>query len=390
MTKNYGDLITAGSLALALTVGAFEYLFDPDRTPRPLAGPIISLHVLVASFGLASFYYDKSTVLSLATCLGFILLILALNVCNFQQYSNSSLLPEFMWVYCHISANFGLSFRIKASLGILTLAAGLFSVAHSALPVDPSVNLVLFGCTGIHIAFHYFASNGRIDLLTMHGARAVMATTFAYHIWSELQNLRNNLEHDAHAGTFELLKACFFAVVGLASVGAFSSNIDEKKNLEDELRMVGLAAQASETAIAITDADLRIVWSNPALERLVCKKDKRDLHICSIIDALDLHANDTVLLEGAFEVNSAREVEINIGYSIYNVEVTPFPPATTKAGTFSVALRDITEIRRREHAEQSAEREVMMTKAMSKSMEVLTHELRTPLQVRRGGVATVF
>lgn len=47
---------------------------------------------------------------------------------------------------------------------------------------------------------------------------------------------------------------------------------------------------------------------------------------------------------------------------------------------YVVAFKDITEYRKLQSAEKAVEREAMMSKAMSDSMEVLTHELRTPLQ----------
>ena len=45
-----------------------------------------------------------------------------------------------------------------------------------------------------------------------------------------------------------------------------------------------------------------------------------------------------------------------------------------------MALKDITEYKKLEQAEKAAERDALMAKAMGDSMEVLTHELRTPLQ----------
>lgn len=48
----------------------------------------------------------------------------------------------------------------------------------------------------------------------------------------------------------------------------------EIRRQEDKLLMVGLALQASETAIAITDSRKRIIWCNPALESMVADAHK--------------------------------------------------------------------------------------------------------------------
>jgi nitrogen-specific signal transduction histidine kinase len=64
-------------------------------------------------------------------------------------------------------------------------------------------------------------------------------------------------------------------------------------------------------------------------------------------------------------------------------EVTPFPDDQDKhacGSRFLVVLKDITKERARKRVEKTAERKALVAKAMSESMETLTHELGMPLQ----------
>ena len=119
-----------------------------------------------------------------------------------------------------------------------------------------------------------------------------------------------------------MVKAGCVAIVGLAATGAFGKQINIKEQLEvlvqqrtkeiqqqsdklrektDKLYMVNLALQASETAIAITDSDRFIIWSNAAFERICHNSGKprengsNDTNYCSnhrLIDVLALDSSD--------------------------------------------------------------------------------------------------
>lgn len=426
--RNYGDLVNAGILGLGclglLHEKVLELRGELERPPRPCFAICVSLQIWVVVFGSVSFFQNRK-VFSILASLGCIVLMTLMNVYNFQQYSKSSLLPEFVCIYLSIAANMRLPCAWKAFLGILTLLAGLFSVAHSTLPVEPQANEILFSCMGLYLAINYYWHRGTTDRIATHGARAIMVATFCYEIASEIQALLNAPAYDANVGTYKLATVAFYAMVGLASVGVFSSNIEEKNRLEvlveertreilrqqDELYLVGLASQASETAIAITDLNQNVMWSNPALERLLAKRpqNNKDVGKKTIVEQLNLDADDRRRIISSFQTtDGARNVEVTIGESEYDMEISRFGGTDTKGQTlpivstrFVVALKDVTERKRREQAEEAALREVMMTKAMTKSMEVcklyclpffdfflsripstatVTHELRTPLR----------
>uniref|UniRef100_A0A7S3LB42 histidine kinase n=2 Tax=Amphora coffeiformis TaxID=265554 RepID=A0A7S3LB42_9STRA len=436
--RKYGDLISAGGYSLCL-VAILVREMDPTgrTTPRRLAVPITLSHVVTIACGISSFIASDSTLLSVLTILGDILTIGLLNASNFLQYEDSSLLLELIWVFLMIGADFDLSFYVKACLGACTLVGGIVSTLYSELPVPlVETTQLLLLCAILHTVIHYIMAYPPAlvdtDWITVHGARAVLAATFCHHMWTELCVILLHPNTQANAGTYAAVKACVLAVAGLASVGTFSTNINEKNCLqalveersreirrqEDKLLMVGLALQASETAIAITDSQKRIIWCNPAFERMAasaresCKcnnnqqqypQKQHALFDRSIADVLQLTVLDGSKLLRAFHSPGRHEDDISVGGSLYNVDVSPYLRDGREDGQqqtanscdeqyheagnsngidhrYVVAFKDITEFRKLQSAEKAVEREAMMSKAMSDSMEVLTHELRTPLQ----------
>ena len=225
-------------------------------------------------------------------------------------------------------------------------------------------------------------------------------------------------------------KATESAASAVAAPAAAETVVAERtrqvRQHEDTLHLVGLALQASETAIAIVDAQQSIVWLNPALERL-CQRatgsgnnnnnnnqNEQDASLLSnfihrsLDDVLALEEKDAQKLLNSFDPTTRHEVEISVGEAIINAEVSPFwgnhsgennnnkhnHPSSddshddgdphnkeTKLDAqprYVVALKDISEFRKLQRVEKLAEQEAMLTKAMSDSMETLTHELRTP------------
>lgn len=279
----------------------------------------------------------------------------------------------------------------------------------------------------------YFNNNRQqsVDWVLVKGARLVLAAIFLFHTANDLISISTNSSLDpvhtykyAHAGNFAVVKAGCVAIVGLAATGAFGKQINIKEHLEvlvqqrtkeiqqqsdklrektDKLYMVNLALQASETAIAITDSDRFIIWSNAAFER-IChnsngkprENDSNDTNYCSnhkLTDVLALDSSDVDnmrKLKDAFDgrtTNSStrEEEEIFINEMIFNLEVSPFPDRTSSfkgsgEDKFIVVFKNITVDRARQVAEQTAQEEAMLAKAMGDSMVTLTHELRTPLQ----------
>jgi PAS domain S-box-containing protein len=227
-----------------------------------------------------------------------------------------------------------------------------------------------------------------------HVASLVLLGTFTYHMASEMVAMVTQPGY-AVTGGYMIIRAGFFGAVGLIAAGAFRQEIDAKAVLEelveertaqivqqaDELRMVGLALKASETAIAITDQQRNIIWLNPALRRLTGKKETALLNT-SLAVALSPSEEDTEKLIRCFNETVSLEDEILVNGKIMYAQVSPSTDAEfqNSGSRFVVVLKDITEKRALERAKKSAQQEALISQAMSESMEVLTHELRTPLQ----------
>ena len=269
------------------------------------------------------------------------------------------------------------------------------------------------------------------DELLVQTSRIVLAVIYTHFLFKTCHEILidRTTSETVMDGFFKIVKATLIASIGSVATGVFKTNIDQKDQLEVmvrerikeirlkniELRMINFAFKASETAIAITDASRTVIWTNQAFEAL-SKKTKDDTdHGESCVDQqltdvilLDNPVNETKL-RGAFDFSSPRhdEIEIRNGTAKrqYRVEVTPFSDLddfedainddgrisesslefeemvlSGRRGScranehqlFLVSLYDITADRAREHAEQNAREEALLSKAMKESMVTLT------------------
>ena len=151
--------------------------------------------------------------------------------------------------------------------------------------------------------------------------------------------------------------------------------------------MVELALQASETAIAITDSNKKIIWLNGACDEITSKvlsstEQEQSPIGKPLVEVLELETmHDEKKLAKAFS-DTRSEDEIRIRKTIYHIEVSPYaytPSAVSNGqsksnsnGRFMVVLKNITAERAREVAEKAAREEAMLTKAMGDSMVTLT------------------
>lgn len=238
---------------------------------------------------------------------------------------------------------------------------------------------------------------------TVQGARWVLSAIYMYHTASQLLSMTFR-EAEAKDMFAAVVKAGFVACVGIAATGTFQNEIYLNKQLEtlvkhrtriiseknDQLHMVELALKASETAIAITDSDLRIIWLNAACENISQKKQALQEPIATVL-ALDTIADETKLHRAFSKIRT--EDELHIYGKIFSLEVSPYTYAANEnkkeketddddapCNRFLVVLKNITSERAREVAEKTAQEEAMLAKAMGDSMVTLTHELRTPMQ----------
>lgn len=276
----------------------------------------------------------------------------------------------------------------------------------------------------LHIVFHVARAADKSEVFSLRNDtfRSIFATCtlvimFIYHIFNEVSSI-NSQPGYALTGGFSIIRAGFFASFGLLAADAFKNEADANELLERlvqertkqivqqarRLRMVEMALESSETAIAITDKDQRIVWCNPALLRLTNKNEK-EANNSHLVDVLQPGEIDCQKIKQCFNERMSIEDEITVNYSNIAIQVGPFidddshssmtmsmqttnqakdistpPPDVTGDSRYIVILKDFTEKKKRQVAEEAAQKEYLLKQAMSESCQILSHELRTPLQ----------
>jgi len=303
-----------------------------------------------------------------------------------------------------VMANISLSFSEKCiRLSVLFITASYISI-HSPYSVYLEDTFPILGCTILGAIFVLYIYHFGVDrtFTTIQGARLCLAAIFLYHATVRL----TSQDKSAYDNITKFVNEALVASIGIVATGTFQNEILQKQRLEilvqkrtQKLRMVNMALQASETAIAITDKWGSIVWLNVAFERLLGKKRKGLLGslLKDVILNLDTSRkeNKYLLMELYEDLSKPNEEELQIGESIFRIEATPFSaeshsntknkPVTentpvTKNDRVLMVFKDITSRRARETLEKKAHHEAIMAKAMGESMMTLTHELRTPLQ----------
>lgn len=286
---------------------------------------------------------------------------------------------------------------------------------------------ILLSIFGLYV-YHFSVTPRHIGV---RASRLVLAALFVYHTVMNLTSIPSS-DKVGFVQISGLLKAVVIACVGGIATGNFQEEIEQKQQLEilvkertkklklqnEELRMVSMALQASETAIAITDKPGNIIWINTAFEKMCHHKKKTSKEesligqlLKDVIYKLDpSQTGNRYILIDTFEDSmmkpSSENRNIRIENSIFQVETTPFAsenyddmeecnskeegshdgtrkngiPNCNKNNRFLMAFKDVTVERARERAERKAREEATVAKAMGESMVTLTHELRTPLQ----------
>ncbi|OEU09274.1 two-component system sensory kinase [Fragilariopsis cylindrus CCMP1102] len=261
------------------------------------------------------------------------------------------------------------------------------------------------------------------NLLTVQGARWVLAGIYMYHTATDLLSIHNNSNNNNNANVNDnniraaqekliaITKAAFIACVGVGATGAFQNEIDLNERLEvlvqnrtkeiqeknDKLHMVELALRASETAIAITDSNLRFIWLNAACEEISTNNIDAAATAASKIAPTKGGAISTgKKIQGQHQVSSQSFLGRTI-VEVLALETILDEKKLTRAfashrredennnddngsNRYLVVFKNITAERAREEAERTAQEEAMLAKAMEDSMVTLTHELRTPMQ----------
>eukprot|EP00536_Pseudo-nitzschia_multiseries_P013954 jgi/Psemu1/261849/estExt_Genewise1Plus.C_6350013 len=409
----YGDLVCAVAFTAITPIAGWRAAI---KCEEELTLAICQTAVLSATFcalyGVLNWlaYLRHSSALSFCAFLAG-MLICAFNNLSQWPYPGECLISyQFQGVLAGCLSNGSLTFRnLIVRFAILFGVASFVSIRSPFSVYQEDVLPLLGAPVLLAIAFlaatrleWTFLRHVNWNVLTVQGARWVLAFIYMYHVASEL--LSKVFEEVETQDAFRtIVKASFVACVGVAATGAFQDEIDLNEKLEvvvknrtmiiqeknDKLHMVELALRASETAIAITDSDLRIIWLNAACEKMSLpaaislekgqNRKERTLHFSSqpenqsflgrpIVEVLDLETiADEQKLTHAFS-KCRREDESSRSNNCNDRK------------RFLVVLKNITAERAREVAEKTAQEEAMLAKAMGDSMVTLTHELRTPMQ----------
>ncbi|CAB9511876.1 Hybrid signal transduction histidine kinase K [Seminavis robusta] len=414
----YGDLVNALCYTAFLPVYMYMYLQDPQEG---------ALHINIA-FALTTVfswwaYMKEFPMASTLACLCMSLSIAGMNLYRWPHSDEVVVVPQFLWSLLVVSGNIPLPFSYKMAGGAVALANAIV-VAYCTPLLSLSETLpTLLSAAAVFFGFHYYSvKNEDQDLIGAQGASLILAGTFAYHVCHEIVKMYA-YEGYAKDGGFAILKAAFFAVVGLFSSDAFRKEIDLNETLDalvkvrtkeivkqsKQLQIVEHALQSSETAMAITDPNRRLLWSNAALERLTMRTSSQlqNVQLETLLGTCD---------SSSWFRKEATHNDIVVNGQDITVEISPIPAAwedqtttTTKATTtstiknrkkktspatnkeqqpsadqeqfqFLVVLKNVTADKARQRAEKVAVQEAMAAQAMQESMQTLSHELRTPLQ----------
>ena len=431
MSVDYGNLM---SLIIYFAVSPFHtYKAWTVETSDPLYASAWSVawsFNFSALIGVLTLWKHDNTALRYFCPLSTACSLCWMNYVRWPCVDSCGIVEQLLFVLMCIQANFTVPKRVQLIQTLLVFASGLAMLYHNpfvevtdGLPLLLGTTVACLSMIGAGMYYSRFVDptkqRGPADLLStlimVKVARIALAVVFVQHVSKEVWRIADQPRY-SQEGSMAILQASFFAVIGIVAAGVFSDVSDANSSLEVEvarrtqqirrqaerLRMVELALQASDTAVAIVDTSHRIVWSNPALERLATST--AEVERAALIDTLSLTKQDAQQLQDAL---ASRErcthfiPGISVGARILNVEVSPFlqqqsPDITSTSDHYSpeeggasdkasggeengekvsprfvVVFRDVTEERARERAELAAERKALHVKAMTESIEVV-------------------
>jgi len=415
----YGDLVRAVAMTAIVPVSAYDvFKTKACHHNNPICGSALFTVFLVAlTCGMNWLSYLRHS--NTWSFLGYLVALWVCAYINLNQwpYSGECIITNmYQGTLFGNLCNGSLTFRNHLiRMGIMFAVASYVSIQSPYSVYHEDVLPLLGGPMLMVIAFLAMTkldcwtllSEVNWHQLTVQGSRWVLSAIYMYHVGSDLLSMTfEGVGAKEIFGT--LVKASVVACMGIISTGVFQNEIDTNAQLEvlvksrtkiiqeknDRLHMVELALKASETAIAITDSDLRIIWLNAACEEISTafvnngtesrnnEEQRRKILGMPIVEAIALESIiDEKKLAQAFS-DSRKEDEICISGMTFRLEVSPYrysSPSTSETTTdnarssrFLVVLNNITAERAREVAEKAAQEEAMLAKAMGDSMVTLT------------------
>jgi PAS domain-containing protein len=410
----YGDMVdtTIGCICFFI-YGAELFRMDKDdpkygtavRVYLALVFPLVFLFPAVVTKNL---WMSRLGMISVASALGY------LNLAEWP-YEGECEITRMMQgqILMVVLTNLSLSFVEKVLRLVFLFGVGTYVSIQSPFSVYFEDTLPILGGTVLMAFFGLYVFHFGIgrQLATVQGSQLVLASLFVYYTLMDMSLSMDSMSLSAYINLSSYLKAVVLACLGLIATSTFQQEIKHKEQLEvlvsertkkiqdqnKKLRMVSMALQASETAIAITNGAGIIIWINAAFEHLCQKKEEVliDIPLNDAFSNLDPARKDEIeytLFRAFQDHTNPSENELQIRESIFRLEVTPFDAEDENHSKskddshreindrFLVVFKNITSGRARELAEQKAHDKAMMAKAMGDAMVTLTHELRTPLQ----------
>jgi PAS domain-containing protein len=438
----YGDLVCAAAFTTVTPIDAWKAITTCTEEPEICHIAVLSV-IFCALYGGLNWvaYLRHSNMFSFCAFLAGLWLCAFNNIHGWPYPGECVITPQFQGVLAGTLINGALTFRNRlVRFGLMFGVASYVSITspHSVyrkdvLPLLGGPIVLSIICLSWNWSILLAVKNINWNALTVQGARYLLAGIFMHHTACELLSMTLSTNESSigveggeseHNNTTQamdtlatIVKASFVACVGVAATGTFQNEIDLNEQLEvlvqkrtkeiqeksDRLHMVELALRASETAIAITDSNLNIIWLNAACEDIISataakgkwneEEKEQQQHSSShrqqqetnqsllgrpLVEVLVLETiGDEKTLTHSFS-KSRREDEICIGGMIYHLEVSPYEYSTDRhdinnnSGRYMVVLKNITAERAREDAEKIAREEAMLAKAMGDSMVTLT------------------
>mmetsp|Transcript_42798 Transcript_42798/g.103298 ORF Transcript_42798/g.103298 Transcript_42798/m.103298 type:complete len:778 (+) Transcript_42798:668-3001(+) len=171
---------------------------------------------------------------------------------------------------------------------------------------------------------------------------------------------------------------------------------------ETQLRNVGAAINESDTGVLITDASFSIVWSNHAVSELlsVPGDSLHGVKLTKIPQLQDSKEWKKICEEGSKKSLAHWSTEIDVSSYLpvewLRVTIQPMMQVGSQATTHEVSkqrmisINNVSAEKRAEIAQSNAEKESAMNSAKTQMMQMLSHELRSPLQGIMGVTSTMI
>mmetsp|Transcript_3577 Transcript_3577/g.8156 ORF Transcript_3577/g.8156 Transcript_3577/m.8156 type:complete len:881 (+) Transcript_3577:3-2645(+) len=195
-----------------------------------------------------------------------------------------------------------------------------------------------------------------------------------YDLMDQLQTLNANLEQEVEKRTQELLAS------------------------KKAMLLAGAAVQASDTGVIVTDEKRKIIFSNDAVCNLLASDQQRligllpeDLPLLTKSGEWQSFLQQAEAgLEAGRTVLPCKEIDVQALLPVSYMSVTAQALSLEDTMHHMYTLRDVTMRKRAEKAQYAAEKAMALSKTKTEMMQMLSHELRSPLQGIMGTTSTML